>query len=744
MGRKRKADASAQNPKKARQQGDISLAGKGAEKSFSCVRESREVIALDSDSADSVIEYEAEGQKKQQELAPSTGIKLSARLEEDAKEGETADDVRAQDEMQKPSEASDKITESFTHRRSARIQKIEEVKELHSTINARTDSSEGEGVGEAQDDVEGKAIKVTKKRSLKPKVSVPQQQQLQELPASYSAVQLDDHEAAKKVKETLRLFNTYYLRFVQEEEARCRKEDTKENATAKKKDTKKEENDEPRKSRRPDLKGISQMKSDEKMLYNGKTLGHVPGIHVGDHFFSRCEMMAIGLHCHWLAGIDFIGAAYKKIMPKWRLPVASSIVLSGLYEDDVDNSNEVVYTGQGGNDLLGNKRQIADQVMDKGNLALKNSMEQDLPVRLIRGHKTKKSYTGKVYTYDGLYKVKHFWAEKGISGFTVFKFSLHRMEEQPVLTTEQVSFVSGQVPSNPSELKGLVCADISNGLEKIPVPASNVFDKTPTAPDFRYVARNEVWKGVPKPLPAKGCSCKGECYDVSKCSCAALNGKKFPYVSKNGGRLVEPMDVVYECGPHCGCGPNCSNRVTQRGMHYRLEVFKTPQKGWAVRSWDTIPAGAPVCEYTGILMKTKDADNIADNEYFFELDCLQTIKSVGARQRRHMSKDNECDAYDALNNVTDQAEYCIDAGTCGNVSRFINHSCEPNLFVQCVLNEHHDLSQPRIWFYASDTIHPLEELSYDYGYELDSVVKDGKVKVLPCFCGAHGCRERLH
>jgi hypothetical protein len=33
-------------------------------------------------------------------------------------------------------------------------------------------------------------------------------------------------------------------------------------------------------------------------------------------------------------------------------------------------------------------------------------MEQDIPVRLIRGHKTKNSYTGKVYTYDGLYKVR--------------------------------------------------------------------------------------------------------------------------------------------------------------------------------------------------------------------------------------------------------------------------------------------------------------------------------------------------
>lgn len=46
-------------------------------------------------------------------------------------------------------------------------------------------------------------------------------------------------------------------------------------------------------------------------------------------------------------------------------------MLSGQYEDDVDNSEEVVYTGQGGHDLLGNKRQIRDQVMTRGNLALK-------------------------------------------------------------------------------------------------------------------------------------------------------------------------------------------------------------------------------------------------------------------------------------------------------------------------------------------------------------------------------------
>ena len=42
-----------------------------------------------------------------------------------------------------------------------------------------------------------------------------------------------------------------------------------------------------------------------------------------------------------------------------------------MYEDDLDNSENVIYTGQGGHDLLGNKHQIRDQKMERGNLALK-------------------------------------------------------------------------------------------------------------------------------------------------------------------------------------------------------------------------------------------------------------------------------------------------------------------------------------------------------------------------------------
>ncbi|KAL6143038.1 hypothetical protein ACLB2K_053737 [Fragaria x ananassa] len=89
-------------------------------------------------------------------------------------------------------------------------------------------------------------------------------------------------------------------------------------------------------------------------------------------------------------------------------------------------------------------------------------------------------------------------------------------------------------------------------------------------------------------------------------------------------------------------------------------------------------------------------------------------------------------------------EYCIDAGSNGNIARFINHSCEPNLFVQCVLSSHHDIKLARVVLFAADNIPPLQELTYDYGYALDSVLgPDGKVKKMFCHCGAVGCKKRL-
>lgn len=66
----------------------------------------------------------------------------------------------------------------------------------------------------------------------------------------------------------------------------------------------------------------------------------------------------------------------------YELPVAVAIVISGMYEDDLDNAEDVVYTGQGGHNLTGDKRQFRDQKLERGNLALKVCLFYDFSIPL--------------------------------------------------------------------------------------------------------------------------------------------------------------------------------------------------------------------------------------------------------------------------------------------------------------------------------------------------------------------------
>lgn len=580
--------------------------------------------------------------------------------------------------------------------------------------------------------------------------------------ASGAGGALPDKSATVKVKDTLRLFNKFYLQLVQEEELRCAKakvdkkvsqgskkflKGSKKSADKSKKEKPSEDGDK-KKAKRPDLKAITRMFEANATMYPEKRIGDLPGISVGHRFYSRAEMVAVGFHSHWLNGIDYMGQSYRKgVYHNYTFPLAVAIVISGMYEDDLDNAEDVIYTGQGGHDLTGNKRQIRDQKLERGNLALKNCVEQCVPVRVVRGHECASSYCGRVYTYDGLYKVVQYWAEKGLSGFTVFKYRLRRLEGQPILTTNQVQFSYGRVPQSVAEIRGLVCEDISGGQEDVPIPATNLVDDPPVAPSgYTYCKSLQIAKNVKLPANVSGCNCQGTCVDPRTCACAKLNGSDFPYVQINGGRLIEARAVVFECGPSCGCGPGCVNRTSQRGIKHRLEVFRTPKKGWAVRSWDFIPSGAPVCEYIGALVRTEDTDHVCENNYIFDIDCLQTMRGLGGRERRlgdvSVSAINSFDGDDQKSESV--PEFCIDAGSTGNIARFINHSCEPNLFVQCVLSSHHDVKLARVMLFAADNIPPMQELTYDYGYALDSVSgPSGKIKQMPCYCGAADCRKRL-
>lgn len=142
--------------------------------------------------------------------------------------------------------------------------------------------------------------------------------------------------------------------------------------------------------------------------------GEIEGIEEGRWFAGRKEMMLTSFHRSWGAGID--GNADEG---------TSAIVLSGGYEDDEDNGDEIIYTGAGGNDPS-TRRQIEDQSWDnKGNAGLVVSMDRGLPVRVIRGYKHESEFSPKEgYSYAGLYSVVDAWEEVGKSGFKICRFRL--------------------------------------------------------------------------------------------------------------------------------------------------------------------------------------------------------------------------------------------------------------------------------------------------------------------------------
>ena len=116
--------------------------------------------------------------------------------------------------------------------------------------------------------------------------------------------------------------------------------------------------------------------------------GEIYGIQAGHHFDSRQALCDAGVHRMTQNGI----AGYGGNQP------AESIVLSGGSQDDIDDGDEILYTGEGGRDPASG-RQIRDQQLTKGNLGLVRACEQGFPIRVCR-----KTPSG--YRYDGLYSIE--------------------------------------------------------------------------------------------------------------------------------------------------------------------------------------------------------------------------------------------------------------------------------------------------------------------------------------------------
>lgn len=134
------------------------------------------------------------------------------------------------------------------------------------------------------------------------------------------------------------------------------------------------------------------------------------------------------------------------------------------------------------------------------------------------------------------------------------------------------------------------------------------------------------------------------------------------------------------------------SRIHGRGVYARQDIKK----------------GTRLIQYTGEIISNAEADRRYDDESMNDHHTFLFI----------------------LN-----SRWCVDAAVGGNISRFINHKCEPN----CVAW----IEGREIWIDALRDIKKGEELGYEYEYDFlpGYTVKD--LEFYECRCGSPKCRGTI-
>jgi len=271
---------------------------------------------------------------------------------------------------------------------------------------------------------------------------------------------------------------------------------------------------------------------------------------------------------------------------------------------------------------------------------------------------------------------------------------------------------------------------------------------------MQYINAYKAAEGIIIPDdPLIGCECQ-ECglrqdgkLDSEGC-CSGAAGFKFAYTKHNKLR-IELGNPIYECNKRCSCGPDCTNRVVQKGRRHKLAIYRTDNGcGWGVKALEKISAGSFVVEYVGEMITSEEAE--------------ERGKKYDAEGRTYL--------FDLDFNLGDENLYTVDAAFYGNISHFINHSCDANLNIFNVYVDCLDPNMPRLCLFAKREIKKGEQITFDYRQctgnteskntikaEADLVASPSKKiqfleeagmapvesNSMECRCGAANCRKIL-
>ncbi|XP_037656530.1 histone-lysine N-methyltransferase SETMAR [Choloepus didactylus] len=282
---------------------------------------------------------------------------------------------------------------------------------------------------------------------------------------------------------------------------------------------------------------------------------------------------------------------------------------------------------------------------------------------------------------------------------------------------------TAEEPGGPTEP-----ADVAHGLENLPVSAWP--PKSEPAP-FQYTPDHVIGPGAdmdPTQITFPGCIClKTPCLPGT-CTCLR-HEKNYDDNSclRDIGLEVKYTQPVFECNIMCQCSDQCKNRVVQRGLQLQLQVFKTDKKGWGLRTLEFIPRGKFVCEYAGEVLGFSEVQRRIQLQTIHDSNYIIAI-------REHVYNGQVMETF-------------VDPTYRGNIGRFLNHSCEPNLLMIPVRI---DSMVPKLALFAARDILPKEELSYDYsGRFLNLTDSEDRERLdkeklrKPCYCGAKSCTAFL-
>ncbi|XP_031552066.1 histone-lysine N-methyltransferase SETD2-like [Actinia tenebrosa] len=161
--------------------------------------------------------------------------------------------------------------------------------------------------------------------------------------------------------------------------------------------------------------------------------------------------------------------------------------------------------------------------------------------------------------------------------------------------------------------------------------------------------------------------------------------------------------LMIECNNRCSCGNRCTNKRFQQGCKVKIEVLKTEKKGWGLKTLEDLEENQFVMEYCGEVMNYRDF--------------MKRAEQYDRQKRKHYYF------------MTLRADEIIDATFKGSLSRFVNHSCDPN----CVTQKWTVNGLLRIGFFTLRKISAGEELTFDYQLQ-----RYGKV-AQTCYCESPNC-----